>query len=57
MDMGETCHFDQAKLVASVKGLVDLRAAREHMTDLGCALVDGMGAARVVEAIQALGVQ
>jgi UDP-2,4-diacetamido-2,4,6-trideoxy-beta-L-altropyranose hydrolase len=57
VDMGETCHFDPAKLLASVKGLVESRAARERMTNLGCALVDGMGAARVVEAMQALGVQ
>jgi len=57
VDMGETCHFDPAKLLASVEGLVELRAARERMTNLGCALVDGMGATRVVEAMQTLGVQ
>ena len=57
VDMGETCHFDPAKLLASVKGLVELGAARQRMTDLGCALVDGIGAARVVEAMQTLGVQ
>jgi UDP-2,4-diacetamido-2,4,6-trideoxy-beta-L-altropyranose hydrolase len=57
VDMGETCHFDPAKLRASVEGLVELRAARERMTNLGCALVDGMGAARVVEAMQTLGAQ
>lgn len=57
VDMGETCHFDPAKLLASVQGLVELRAARERMANLACALVDGMGAARVVEAMQTLGVQ
>jgi len=57
VDMGETCHFDPAKLLASVNGLVELHAARERMTNLGCTLVDGMGAARVVEAMQASGVQ
>jgi spore coat polysaccharide biosynthesis predicted glycosyltransferase SpsG len=57
VDMGETCHFDPAKLLASVKGLVELRAARERMANLGRALVDGVGATRVVEAMQTLGVQ
>jgi len=57
VDMGETCHFDPAKLLASVEGLVELHAARERMANLGCALVDGMGAVRIVEAMQTLGVQ
>lgn len=57
VDMGETCHFDPAKLLASVKDLAELRAARERMTNLGCALVDGKGAARVVEAMRTSGAQ
>ena len=56
-DMGETCHFASEKLVASVKEFVDSHAMRERMTNLGRTLVDGLGAARVVEAIQTLGVQ
>ena len=55
VDMGETRHFDPAKLLASVEGLVESRAARERMANLGRALVDGMGAARVVEVVQTLG--
>lgn len=50
VDMGETCHFDPEKLAAAVKDLVDAPVARERMTGLGRALVDGMGATRVVEA-------
>ncbi|MGA8538894.1 MAG: UDP-2,4-diacetamido-2,4,6-trideoxy-beta-L-altropyranose hydrolase [Terriglobales bacterium] len=52
VDMGETRHFDRAKLVDSVKELVDSRDARERMTSLGRSLVDGLGAARVVEAMK-----
>ena len=55
VDMGETNHFDPAKLLASVEILLGLRAARERMSSLGRALVDGMGAARVVETMQSLG--
>jgi UDP-2,4-diacetamido-2,4,6-trideoxy-beta-L-altropyranose hydrolase len=55
VDMGETCHFDRAKLVASVKELADSHRVRERMRDLGRALVDGLGAARVVEAMQGAG--
>jgi UDP-2,4-diacetamido-2,4,6-trideoxy-beta-L-altropyranose hydrolase len=50
VDLGETSHFDPEKLVASVKDLAGSPAARERMTILGRALVDGMGAVRVVEA-------
>jgi UDP-2,4-diacetamido-2,4,6-trideoxy-beta-L-altropyranose hydrolase len=52
VDMGETRHFEPAKLVVSVKELVDSRQARERMTTLGRTLVDGLGATRVVEAVQ-----
>jgi len=52
VDMGETRHFDPARLVASVKELVASQPARERMRKLGRALVDGLGTARVVEAIQ-----
>ncbi len=56
IDMGETCHFDPAKLAASVKELVDSRLARERMTSLGRMLVDGLGSKRVVEAAWRSGV-
>jgi UDP-2,4-diacetamido-2,4,6-trideoxy-beta-L-altropyranose hydrolase len=55
VDMGETRHFDPAKLVISVKELADSHQARERMRNLGRALVDGLGAARVVEAMQGAG--
>src|SRR5208337_3874221 len=55
VDMGETRHFDGAKLVASVKELADSHLARGCMTKLGRSLVDGMGATRVVEAMQRSG--
>ena len=57
VDLGETRHFDPAKLVAAVKELADSHRARERMTNLGRALVDGLGAARVVEAAQRSGAQ
>lgn len=56
IDMGETRHFDPAKLVASVKELVDSRPARERMTSLGRMLVDGLGSKRVLEAAWRSGV-
>jgi spore coat polysaccharide biosynthesis predicted glycosyltransferase SpsG len=49
VDMGETRHFDPAKLVASVKELVDSPMTRDRMTTLGSKLVDGLGTTRVVE--------
>jgi UDP-2,4-diacetamido-2,4,6-trideoxy-beta-L-altropyranose hydrolase len=52
VDMGETGHFDPAKLTVSVEELVDSRMAREHMTNLGRTLVDGLGTKRVVEGTQ-----
>jgi len=55
VDMGETCNFDRAKLVASVKELAESHRVRERMRNLGRALVDGLGAARVVEAMQGAG--
>jgi UDP-2,4-diacetamido-2,4,6-trideoxy-beta-L-altropyranose hydrolase len=52
VDMGETRNFDPANLLATVNELVDSRKARERMTTLGRMLVDGLGATRVVEAVQ-----
>jgi UDP-2,4-diacetamido-2,4,6-trideoxy-beta-L-altropyranose hydrolase len=49
-DLGETRNFDPERLIASVKELADSPATRERMANLGRALVDGMGAVRVVEA-------
>ncbi|MGA2423987.1 MAG: UDP-2,4-diacetamido-2,4,6-trideoxy-beta-L-altropyranose hydrolase [Terriglobales bacterium] len=57
VDLGETRHFDQAKLVAAVKELVDSRRVRERMRNLGRTLVDGLGATRVVEAARRSGGQ
>jgi UDP-2,4-diacetamido-2,4,6-trideoxy-beta-L-altropyranose hydrolase len=53
-DMGETRDFDPAKLVVSVKDLVESPERQERMTNLGRTLVDGVGATRVVEAAQFL---
>jgi UDP-2,4-diacetamido-2,4,6-trideoxy-beta-L-altropyranose hydrolase len=49
VDMGETRHFDAAKLVVSVKELVDSPMTRDSMTTLGSKLVDGLGTTRVIE--------
>ncbi len=57
VDMGETRHFDPAKLAVSVEELVDSRMARERMTNLGRTLVDGLGTTRVVEGTQQSEVQ
>ena len=57
VDLGEVCHFDPAKLAASVKELADSRQARERMRTLGRTLVDGLGSARVVEAARRSGAQ
>ncbi len=55
IDMGQTDHFESSKLVTSVKELVASGVARQRMTTIGRALVDGRGAARVVEAVQQVG--
>ncbi len=55
VDLGETRHFDGAKLLASVKELAASHSVRERMRNLGRTLVDGLGAARVVEAMQRSG--
>ena len=52
VDMGETRDFDPAKLVGSVKDLVESPNRHERMTSLGRTLVDGLGTTRVVEAAQ-----
>jgi spore coat polysaccharide biosynthesis predicted glycosyltransferase SpsG len=52
VDMGETRHFDPAKLAVSVDEMVDSRIMRERMTNLGRRIVDGLGTTRVVEAAQ-----
>jgi len=57
VDMGETRHFDPAKLAVSVKELVDSPVRRDRMTNLGRTLVDGLGAIRVVERAQRSEVQ
>lgn len=55
VDMGDTANFDPAALASAVRSVVDSRSKRERMASLGCALVDGLGAARVVEALQRSG--
>ena len=55
LDMGDTRSFDPAKLRDSVNGLAGARASRERMATLGRALVDGLGATRVVEAMRRSG--
>ena len=55
VDLGETRHLDPEKLMVSVRGLADSRLTRERMARLGHALVDGLGAARVVEAMERTG--
>jgi spore coat polysaccharide biosynthesis predicted glycosyltransferase SpsG len=57
IDMGDTLHFDPETLVTSVKTLAASRLHRERMTDLGRTIVDGLGAARVIEAMQRRGAQ
>lgn len=57
VDMGETCNFNPAKLVESVEGLVNSHPERERMTSHGRILVDGLGASRVVQAMQQSGAQ
>jgi len=52
LDMGETRDFDPAKLVESVKDLVESPNRHKRMTRLGRTLVDGLGTTRVVEAAQ-----
>ena len=52
VDMGETSHFDPAKLAFSVKELVESPKARERMAKRGRMLVDGRGTTRVVETAQ-----
>jgi UDP-2,4-diacetamido-2,4,6-trideoxy-beta-L-altropyranose hydrolase len=55
VDLGDTARFDPAVVVAEVAQLAANRAARERMAQRGRALVDGLGAARVVEAMRHLG--
>jgi hypothetical protein len=46
-----------ARLTASVSEISGSREARERMTELGRTLVDGLGAPRIVEAMQRSGAQ
>jgi spore coat polysaccharide biosynthesis predicted glycosyltransferase SpsG len=55
VDMGETVDFSAASLVSEVRRLADSQALREQMAARGRRLVDGLGAARVVEAMLHLG--
>ncbi len=55
VNLGDTQHFDPAKLASLVRELADSQPARERMMTLGSSLVDGKGAMRVVEEMQRLG--
>jgi UDP-2,4-diacetamido-2,4,6-trideoxy-beta-L-altropyranose hydrolase len=55
VDMGDTAQFDPQKIVTAVGNLGESCSAREEMAGRGRMLVDGLGAARVVEAMQQYG--
>lgn len=57
VDMCDTNSFDPAALESEVKRLSESRAARERMAELGRNLIDGAGAARVVDAMLQSGVR
>lgn len=52
VDMGEISHFDSAKIVPGVRQIAESFSTRERMASQGQALVDGLGAKRVVEMLQ-----
>jgi UDP-2,4-diacetamido-2,4,6-trideoxy-beta-L-altropyranose hydrolase len=52
LNMGDAALFDVAALALAVERLTRSKSAREQMAARGRKLVDGRGAARVVEAIQ-----
>ncbi len=49
VDMGEVSRFDAGKIVPAVRGIADSTSTRQRMAPQGQALVDGLGATRVVE--------
>ena len=49
VDMGEIVHFDAAKILPAVRQIAESISTRQRMVSLGQALVDGLGAKRVVE--------
>jgi spore coat polysaccharide biosynthesis predicted glycosyltransferase SpsG len=51
VDMGETRNFNPGELASSVDELVNDEGKRETMTRLGRAMVDGLGASRLVKAM------
>ena len=55
VDMGEISHFDPAKIVPAVRQIAESISSRQRMASQGQALVDGLGAKRVVEMLQRLG--
>jgi UDP-2,4-diacetamido-2,4,6-trideoxy-beta-L-altropyranose hydrolase len=55
VDMGDAGGFDPVTLVSAVRGLAGSRSARERMAFLGREIADGLGALRVVEALQHYG--
>lgn len=57
VDVGDTARFDPAKIEAAVESLAESVSTRKRMAEQGRRLVDGRGAARVVEAIQQYGVR
>ena len=55
VDMGEISHFDPTKIVPAVREIAESISIRQGMASQGQALVDGLGARRVVEMLQQLG--
>jgi UDP-2,4-diacetamido-2,4,6-trideoxy-beta-L-altropyranose hydrolase len=51
VDMGEISRFDAGKIVPAVLGIADSTSMRQRMASQGQALVDGLGAKRVVEVL------
>lgn len=52
VDMGEISYFDSAKIVPAVRQIAESISTRQRMASQGQALVDGLGAKRVVEMLQ-----
>jgi UDP-2,4-diacetamido-2,4,6-trideoxy-beta-L-altropyranose hydrolase len=55
VDMGELSHFEPAKIVPAVRQLAESSSTRQRMATRGQALVDGLGAKRVVEMLKLSG--
>ncbi len=54
VDMGEISRFEAGKIVPAVRGIADSTSMRQRMASQGQALVDGLGAKRVVDLLRQL---